>query len=89
MSRINPNEIKKLEYLCQDAKIVDARRGQPILCASENPEAGIAPQVPYPFLAKGDVCVATTFYSTGHSSPDCSCDISKIYECPDRRPKDL
>lgn len=89
MSEINLEETRKLEHLCQDATVVDARRCRPILCASENPDAGIEPQVPYPVLGKGDVCVATKFYPSGHSSPDCSCDTDKISGCPYRRPKEM
>jgi hypothetical protein len=85
MSQINEAESSKLARLCKDAKVVDARRCSPVLCGSDNPDAGIAPQIPLPLLNKGDVCVATTFYSTGHVDPDCDVDIEKIKTCPYRR----
>lgn len=85
MSEINEEKTKQLEHICGDAKVVDARRCQPILCASANSDAGIAPQVSYPILRQGDVCVATTFFKDGHLSPTCSVETSKMYGCQYRK----
>jgi len=89
MSSINEKKTKELEHICQDAKVVDTKGCQPILCASDNPDAGIAPQISVPLLSKGDVCIATTFYSTAHSSPDCNCDLNKMYNCPYKKSKEI
>ncbi len=75
----------KLEDICLDARSIKIRRGYVILCASNNPDAGIAPQIPVPVLKKGDVCVASDFFNTGHSNPDCNVDMNNMYDCPYRR----
>jgi len=85
MSQINTEATAKLESICLDAKAIDYRGGQAILCSSDNPDAGIAPQILVPMLSKGDVCVATDFYNLGHRTADCTTDTKKMYDCPYRR----
>jgi hypothetical protein len=87
MSSINKEKTKELENICQDAIVITFTRGNPILCASENPLAGKPPDYPIFPLKNGDVCVATNFYNSGHTSPDCKIYLEKIYNCPYKRPK--
>jgi hypothetical protein len=75
---------EKIEDICEYAVMRKLRRGEAILCSEG---LGIAPQVNAPILSEGDVCIATSFYSTGHVNPDCTYDIKKMYECKNRKYK--
>jgi hypothetical protein len=69
-----------IEKLCKNAVCSARRRGDILLCA-----AGKGKTYELPLLRPGDVCVATTFFSTGHSKPDAYVDPAKIQGCPYRK----
>ena len=71
----------ELKGLCKCAVSKSIKRADIILCSEKQ---GIAPQISIPFLSKGDVCIATTLYTTGHDNPDAILDYNKISECPYR-----
>ena len=67
----------KLSELCQYAKYASPKetglRDMAVVC--RNPERE---DNRYPFFK---LCVASSTYSTGHSSDDCQVDLEKIAEC--------
>ncbi|MBN2141891.1 hypothetical protein JW711_01040 [Candidatus Woesearchaeota archaeon] len=79
------DEQKELTAICQDAHFRRVRRGEVVLCGSEH---GSGTPSPPPILTEKDVCCATTFFSTGHSSPDCYYTKEKMYACPYRKCKE-
>lgn len=73
---------KDLVMICKDAELRHLRRGDAILC-----KAGKGKDTPFfiPLLNDGDVCVATTFYNTGHVNPDACYETDKMLECEYKR----
>ena len=69
-----------LAKLCKDAQCQKLTRGEAVLCTSAKGKT-----YNFPVLKTGEVCVATTFYSTGHSNPDIDVDLEKIKKCPYRK----
>ena len=79
---VNESDKPKIEEICRFAELRHLRRGDALLCKEGK---GIAPQVPAPLLREGDVCVATTFYSSGHLNPEVYHDTSRMRDCPYRK----
>ncbi len=80
---INAEDIETLcKRLCKHAVCSRRRRGDIVLCAR-----GLGREQHYlpPLLKKGDVCVATKFYSTGHSTLDANIEPDKMQGCPYRK----
>jgi hypothetical protein len=71
--------------ICLDAVVQRIRGDDAILCASNNPNAGKAPEYLVLFLGKGDMCIATSCFPTGHSTPSFYTNESRMYDCPYRR----
>ncbi|MBN2052383.1 hypothetical protein JW756_02675 [Candidatus Woesearchaeota archaeon] len=74
---------KDLEKICKFARIESLTRGDAILCSKGY---GVAPGISVPMLSHGDVCVATTFFSSGHINPDVYLETNKMYDCSNRCP---
>jgi len=66
--------------LCKNAKCVQLTRGEAVLCT-----AGKGTDYNLPMIGKGEVCVATQFFSTGHVNPDVEVDVKMMNACPYRR----
>lgn len=72
------NDAKDIGEICKLAECRQMRRGEAILCSGGY---GSKLDMPIPLLSDGDVCIATTFFSTGHINSDVYTDKGKMKEC--------
>ena len=77
--------MKGIKKLCLNARAKTSSRMEVILCGASKGKGTDGYSIP--FLSDGQVCVATTFYSTGHSSPDAYVTTGEICKCPYRKVK--
>jgi hypothetical protein len=75
---------KTISGICTCAALRKSRRGSLILCEEGK---GINPPSGFEFMAisDGEICVATSLYSTGHVNYDSEVDIEKMKTCLYRR----
>lgn len=72
------------ENICDFARKKEMTRGLAILCSECKGEKPLDFKIP--FIDKENVCIATTFYSTGHLNPEVKLDLNKMYNCKYRKP---
>ena len=70
---------------CSCAQLRNFKKGQAVFC--EEAKGNDAPSsVQFIAIKKGEVCVSTSFYNTGHLDYDSLIDLAKMKECPYRNP---
>ncbi|MDD5012590.1 MAG: hypothetical protein PHQ66_03025 [Candidatus Nanoarchaeia archaeon] len=72
---------KTVREICSCAQFRNLHRGDAVFCEEAkggNPPSGIQ----FMDVNKGEVCLGTSFYSTGHSSMDSSVDVEEMKKCP-------
>lgn len=79
-------EDKAVREICPYAQYRNDRRGEQIYCEiakGKNSPSGFE----FIGIKKGEVCVATTFFSTGHSYSGARVDVKEMENCPYRNSK--
>jgi hypothetical protein len=75
---------KAVREICSCGRFKERRRGDMIVC-----DWGKGKDAPMSFefrhIASGELCIATHFYSTGHSEYDATIDVEEMKTCPYRR----
>jgi hypothetical protein len=79
-------EDKEIQKICRFARKFKLRRGEAIICLKDMSEKDLLVFVNFPDrIATAPNCVATTAFSTGHATPDCRIEKSKMYDCSRRK----
>jgi hypothetical protein len=77
-------EQQELEKICKIARWEGLTRGYAIFCDGKC--SGKNPEIPFPGIHQGDLCVATILYRhKGYSNPDVINSLDKMYECKNRK----
>jgi hypothetical protein len=74
---------KVLKGWCRCA-VLRTTRGDDVVLCKKGKGKDTPPTLQFIGIEKGQICYATDFYSTGHSSMEASVDLEKMRECSNR-----
>jgi hypothetical protein len=77
--------IRDPENICDFARKKEMTRGLAVLCSECKGEKSLDFKIP--FINKEDICIATTFYNTGHFNPSVQLNTDEMYKCEYRKYK--
>jgi len=73
---------KIVKEICLCGEFRNLKRGPAIFCENGNGKDAPTESIEFMSIRKGQVCLATTFYSTGHVNYDSEINVERMEKCP-------